>query len=91
LSGSFARCGIEAVRVVDMSSSNAWAEFAAIFARTREAHLEHEQSKAELKKLMPEDVKEAVGPERPRVSTRKSSTVWQWTAHHTRQPVKTAA
>jgi predicted phage-related endonuclease len=52
---------IEAVRVVDMSSSNAWAEFAAIFARTRPAHLEHEQSKAELKKLMPEDAKEAAG------------------------------
>jgi predicted phage-related endonuclease len=52
---------IEAVRVVDMSSSNAWAEFAAMFARTRAAHLEHEQSKAELKKLVPEDAKEAVG------------------------------
>ena len=52
---------IEAVRVVDMSSSNVWADFAAIFARTRAAHLEHEQSKAELKKLMPEDAKEAAG------------------------------
>jgi predicted phage-related endonuclease len=52
---------IEAVRVVDMSSSNAWAEFAVVFASTRTAHLEHEQSKAELKKLMPEDAKEAVG------------------------------
>src|ERR1700758_825872 len=30
---------IEAVRVVDMSSSNAWAEFADVFIRTREAHL----------------------------------------------------
>ena len=40
---------IEAVRVVDMSSSNAWAEFAAVFARTREAHQEHEQAKSELK------------------------------------------
>jgi predicted phage-related endonuclease len=52
---------IEAVRVVDMSSSNAWAEFAAVFARTRADHLEHEQSKAELKKLMPDDAKEAIG------------------------------
>ncbi len=52
---------IEAVRIVDMSSSNAWAEFAGIFARTREAHLEHEQAKAELKSLMPEDAKEAIG------------------------------
>ena len=40
---------IEAVRIVDMSSSNAWAEFAAIFSRTRSAYLEHEQAKAELK------------------------------------------
>jgi hypothetical protein len=32
---------IEAVRIVDMSSSNAWAEFAGIFSRTRVAHLEH--------------------------------------------------
>jgi predicted phage-related endonuclease len=52
---------IEAVRIVDMTSSNAWAEFAAIFARTREAHGEHEHAKAELKGLMPEDAKEAVG------------------------------
>ena len=33
---------IEAVRIVDMSTSNAWAEFAGIFVRTRDAHLEHE-------------------------------------------------
>jgi predicted phage-related endonuclease len=52
---------IEAVRIVDMSSSNAWAEFAAVFARTRPAHFEHEQAKAELKGLMPEDAKEAIG------------------------------
>ena len=52
---------IEAVRVVDLSASNSWAEFASIFGRTRAAHLEHEQSKVELKKLMPEDAKEAVG------------------------------
>ena len=52
---------LEAIRIVDMSSSNAWAEFAGIFASTRSAHLEHEQAKAELKGLMPEDAKEAVG------------------------------
>jgi predicted phage-related endonuclease len=52
---------LEGVRIVDMSSSNAWAEFAAIFTRTRAAHLEHEQAKAELKSLMPEDAKEAIG------------------------------
>jgi predicted phage-related endonuclease len=52
---------IEAVRIVDMTTSNAWAEFAGIFAQTRSAHLEHEQAKAELKGLMPEDAKEAIG------------------------------
>ena len=44
-----------------MSTSNAWAEFAGIFVRTRSSHLEHEQAKAELKGLMPEDAKEAIG------------------------------
>ena len=52
---------IEAVRIVDMSSSNAWAEFAAIFSRTRPAYLEHELAKAELKSLMPEDARQAIG------------------------------
>ena len=44
-----------------MSSSNAWAEFAAVFSRTRSAHLEHEGAKAELKGLMPEDAQQAIG------------------------------
>jgi predicted phage-related endonuclease len=52
---------IEAVRVVDMSASNAWAEFAGIYCRTRAAVAEHEGAKSELKKLMPEDAKEATG------------------------------
>jgi predicted phage-related endonuclease len=52
---------LEAVRIVDMTSSNVWGEFAAIFTRTRAAHLQHEQAKAELKGLMPEDAKEAIG------------------------------
>ena len=52
---------IEAVRTVDMSASNAWGEFAALFRNTRQAFLDHERSKAELKALMPEDAKEAVG------------------------------
>jgi predicted phage-related endonuclease len=52
---------IEAVRVVDMSSSNSWAEFAGLFRSTRPAFLEHERSKTELKGLMPEDAKEAIG------------------------------
>jgi predicted phage-related endonuclease len=52
---------IEAVRIVDMSASNSWAEFAGIFRSTRPAYLDHERSKAELKSLMPEDAKEASG------------------------------
>ena len=52
---------IEAVRIVDMSSSNAWAEFAGIFSRTRSAHLEHEHAKAELKSLVPDDAQHAIG------------------------------
>src|SRR5215467_3262108 len=52
---------IEAVRIVDMSVSNSWAEFAALFRNTREAFLEHERAKSELKALMPEDAKEAIG------------------------------
>jgi predicted phage-related endonuclease len=52
---------IQAVRIVDMSGSNAWAEFAGIFTWTRAAHLQHEQAKTELKMLMPEDAKEAIG------------------------------
>ena len=55
------RARIEAVRMVDMSSSNAWAEFSDVFRRTREAYLVHENAKAELKGLMPEDAKEAIG------------------------------
>jgi predicted phage-related endonuclease len=52
---------IEAIRIVDMSSSNSWAEFAAIFRNTRAAFLDHERAKTELKNLIPEDVKEAIG------------------------------
>src|SRR5947208_4411380 len=52
---------IEAVRIVDMSASNSWAEFAGVFRSTRGAFLEHERSKTELKSLMPEDAKEAIG------------------------------
>jgi predicted phage-related endonuclease len=43
---------IEAVRIVDL---------AAIFARTRPAHLEHEPARAELKRLMPDDAQQAIG------------------------------
>jgi predicted phage-related endonuclease len=52
---------IEAVRIVDMSGSNSWAELAGLFRNTRQAFLDHERSKTELKALMPEDAKEAIG------------------------------
>jgi predicted phage-related endonuclease len=52
---------IEAVRIVDMSASNSWAKFAGLFRSTRQAFLDHERSKTELKALMPEDAKEAIG------------------------------
>jgi predicted phage-related endonuclease len=52
---------VEGVRVVDMSGSNSWAEFADTYRRTRPAFQEHENTKAELKKLVPEDAKEAIG------------------------------
>jgi predicted phage-related endonuclease len=52
---------LEAVRIVDMSASNSWAELAAVFCRTRPAYQEHEGAKADLKKLVPEDAKEAIG------------------------------
>jgi predicted phage-related endonuclease len=52
---------IEAVRIVDMSGSNSWAEFAGLFRNTRQAFLDHERSKTELKALMPDDAKEAIG------------------------------
>src|SRR6201984_2419924 len=52
---------IETIRIVDMSSSNSWAAFAALFPTTREACLDHERAKSELKALMPQDAKEAIG------------------------------
>jgi predicted phage-related endonuclease len=52
---------LEAVRVVDMTASNSWASFAGIYSCTRAAFVEHEAAKSELKKLVPEDAKEAAG------------------------------
>jgi predicted phage-related endonuclease len=52
---------IEAVRSVDMSGSNAWAEFANLYRLTRPAALDHDRAKTELKALVPEDAKEASG------------------------------
>jgi hypothetical protein len=51
----------DTVRVVDMTESNSWAEFAGLFRSTRQAFLDHERSKAELTTLVPEDAKEASG------------------------------
>jgi hypothetical protein len=55
------RARVQAVRIVDMTSSNEWAEFSTVFRRTREAYLEHENARAELKALMPDDAEEAIG------------------------------
>jgi predicted phage-related endonuclease len=52
---------LEAVRTVDMSPSNSWADFCDVYRQTRQAHLDHEGAKTELKKLIPEDAKEAFG------------------------------
>ncbi|MET4329739.1 hypothetical protein ABIB80_005586 [Bradyrhizobium sp. i1.15.2] len=52
---------LAAIRVVDMSGSNAWAELGALYRQTRGAALEHERAKTELKALVPEDAKEASG------------------------------
>jgi predicted phage-related endonuclease len=52
---------MEAIKSVDMTSSNLWSEFAAIYLRTRSAHADHELAKSELKKLVPADAKEATG------------------------------
>jgi predicted phage-related endonuclease len=52
---------LQAVRIADMSTSNAWAALSATFRRTKSAYEEHETAKLELKRLIAEDVKEAVG------------------------------
>jgi hypothetical protein len=49
-------------------------EFAATYRRTRPAYQEHEGAKADLKKLVPEDAKEAIGHGcRPNVQNRGPS------------------
>ncbi|MCK1368301.1 YqaJ viral recombinase family protein [Bradyrhizobium sp. 62] len=52
---------LEAIKVVDMATSNSWAELAVTYLRTRGAHGDHELAKADLKKLVPEDAREAIG------------------------------
>ncbi|MDD1518399.1 endonuclease [Bradyrhizobium sp. WBAH42] len=55
------RARLQAVRAVDMSASNAWAALAEVFRRTRDAAIDHERAKSELKALVPEDAREATG------------------------------
>lgn len=52
---------IEAVRMADMNSSGAWAKLADIYQRTRAEFEQHEAARAGLKKLVPEDAREAIG------------------------------
>jgi predicted phage-related endonuclease len=52
---------VEAVRIVDMTASNSWAEFAALYRNTRDAYIAHERARTDLKTLIPEDAKEAFG------------------------------
>src|SRR6202051_1527566 len=52
---------VEAARTVEMSGSNAWAEFANLYRLTRPAALDHDRAKTELKALVPEDAREAAG------------------------------
>jgi predicted phage-related endonuclease len=52
---------VETVRTIDMSGSNAWAEFANLYRLTRSAALDHDRAKSELKALVPEDAREAAG------------------------------
>jgi predicted phage-related endonuclease len=55
------RARIEAIKIVDMGTSNTWAEFAALYRSTRATFLEHERAKTELKTLIPDDAKQAIG------------------------------
>jgi predicted phage-related endonuclease len=52
---------IAAVRTVDMSASNAWADLAVLYRQTRDAALDHERAKSELKALVPDDARLASG------------------------------
>jgi predicted phage-related endonuclease len=52
---------LAAVRVVDMTCSEAWASHAESFVYTLAAYGQHERAKAQLKALMPKDAREAYG------------------------------
>ena len=51
---------INAMRIVDMAGSNAWADLAGVFRQTRAAFLEHEKAKVELKAMVPDDATRGV-------------------------------
>ena len=72
---------LEAVRVVDMSASNSWAELSAVFRRTKSAFTEHEGAKADLMKLVPEDARKrsdtVFGPSVQNQEP-SASTSWKW-------------
>jgi hypothetical protein len=70
-----------------MTSSNAWGEFADIFIRTRDAHLEHERAKTELKGLMPDDAQQAFG--HGIRDKRSKSAAWVVISTHLPPPVMT--
>jgi predicted phage-related endonuclease len=53
--------GLKAVRVIDMGTSNSWADFATVYRRTHPAFQEHEGAEGDLEKLVPENVSEAIG------------------------------
>ena len=66
-----------------MTGSNAWAEFAEIYRRTRVAALEHERSKTKLKALVPEDARQADGHglRAKRSKSGRSTSNWWWASN----------
>src|SRR3989449_6817102 len=56
---------IEAIRIVDMSASNSWAEFAAAFPHERTAFLDHEGAKCEVQSLVTEGANEGIAHQVP--------------------------
>ncbi len=61
----FPATAIETVRVMETGASNSWAELAGLFRTTRQAVLEHERSKAELKALPPNSCGKSLPPPVP--------------------------
>ena len=53
--------GIEEIRIIDMSASKSWAEFADLFRHTHNAFLANERARTQLRALMRESAYEAIG------------------------------